>query len=30
MGHSWPGAPNAGLMATDLILEFFAANPRHT
>jgi poly(3-hydroxybutyrate) depolymerase len=35
MGHSWPGAksgqlaaPTAGLSATDLIWEFFAAHPR--
>ncbi|MEV4627140.1 PHB depolymerase family esterase [Micromonospora sp. NPDC049523] len=35
MGHSWPGAkvgviaaPQAGLMATDLLWEFFAAHPR--
>ncbi|MFE9688800.1 alpha/beta hydrolase family esterase [Micromonospora sp. NPDC005806] len=35
MGHSWPGAtsgqlaaPDAGLVATDLIWEFFAAHPR--
>ncbi|MET8836425.1 PHB depolymerase family esterase [Micromonospora sp. NPDC004540] len=37
MGHSWPGAtsgelaaPDAGVTATDLILEFFAAHPRRT
>ncbi|MBM0233647.1 hypothetical protein JNW91_18355 [Micromonospora sp. STR1_7] len=35
MGHSWPGAtsgqlaaPAAGLSATDLMWEFFAAHPR--
>ncbi|MCM0675894.1 polyhydroxybutyrate depolymerase [Micromonospora phytophila] len=35
MGHSWPGArtgqladPDAGLPATDLIWDFFAAHPR--
>ncbi|WP_326558303.1 alpha/beta hydrolase family esterase [Micromonospora sp. NBC_01796] len=35
MGHSWPGAktgsiaaPEAGLVATDLLWEFFAAHPR--
>ncbi|MFI7425645.1 alpha/beta hydrolase family esterase [Micromonospora sp. NPDC049836] len=37
MSHSWPGAtagqlaaPNAGLTATDLIWEFFAAHPRRS
>jgi polyhydroxybutyrate depolymerase len=37
MGHSWPGArtgliaaPGAGLVATDLIWEFFAAHPRRS
>ena len=37
MGHSWPGAtsgqfaaPDAGVSATDLIWEFFAAHPRRT
>lgn len=35
MGHAWPGArsgsiaaPDAGIMATELIWEFFAAHPR--
>lgn len=35
MGHSWPGAtagtmadPDAGVVATDLIWQFFAAHPR--
>jgi polyhydroxybutyrate depolymerase len=35
MGHSWPGAktgamaaPDAGVVATDLVWEFFAAHPR--
>ncbi|WP_247662264.1 hypothetical protein [Micromonospora sp. U21] len=35
MGHSWPGATSgqlaasaAGLSATDLMWEFFAAHPR--
>ncbi|WP_405094383.1 alpha/beta hydrolase family esterase [Micromonospora sp. NBC_01412] len=37
MGHSWPGAPSgqladpdAGLTATELIWDFFAAHPRRT
>ncbi|MGK5517893.1 hypothetical protein ACSNN9_00890 [Micromonospora sp. URMC 107] len=37
MGHSWPGAPtgelaapDAGLVATELIWDFFAAHPRRS
>jgi len=37
MGHAWPGAtaggmaaPDAGVVATDLIWSFFAAHPRRT